>query len=141
MTAAHPRLDHVGLNVADLAAAESWYTLAFGLRVEMRLRVAPVGLDIVMLISDEHGYRLELLYRDGGSPGARADSPAAAVLSHGFGHVAFGVPDLEKAYRHLLALGAKPVMAPCPSPESGVDMAYVADPEGNLLELLDRRPS
>lgn len=26
-----------------------------------------------------------------------------------------------------------------PSPEAGIRMAYVADPEGNLIELLDRR--
>ena len=31
---------------------------------------------------------------------------------------------------------ARPVMAPCPSPEPGVRMAFVADPEGNLVELL-----
>jgi len=35
-------------------------------------------------------------------------------------------------------LGARPVMAPRPSPEPGVRMAFVADPEGNLVELLDR---
>jgi predicted enzyme related to lactoylglutathione lyase len=29
-------------------------------------------------------------------------------------------------------------MSPRPSPEPGVRMAYVADPEGNLLEVLDR---
>ncbi|MFC7528433.1 VOC family protein [Actinoplanes sp. GCM10030250] len=33
------RLDHIGLNVADLAAAETWYCAAFGLRTELRLRV------------------------------------------------------------------------------------------------------
>ena len=29
-------------------------------------------------------------------------------------------------------------MTPRPSPEPGVRMAFVADPEGNLVELLDR---
>lgn len=132
------RLDHIGLNVADLGAAEAWYAAAFGLRTELRLRVDPVQLDIAMLISDEHGYRVELLHRPGGAPGPRADSAAAAVLSHGFGHAAFDVPDVPEAFRRLLGLGAKPVLHPAPSPEPGVTMAYVADPEGNLVELLDR---
>jgi len=35
-------------------------------------------------------------------------------------------------------LGARPVMPPCPAPEPGVRMAFVADPEGNLIELLHR---
>jgi len=29
-------------------------------------------------------------------------------------------------------------MPPCAAPEPGVRMAFVADPEGNLVELLDR---
>ena len=36
------------------------------------------------------------------------------------------------------ARGARPVMPPCPAPEPGVRMAFVADPEGNLVELLER---
>ena len=38
------------------------------------------------------------------------------------------------------ARGARPVMPPCASPEPGVRMAFVADPEGNLVELLHRSP-
>jgi glyoxylase I family protein len=132
------RLDHVGLGVADLEAATGWYCTAFGLRVELRLRVDPVDLDIVMLIHDGYGYRLELLYRPGGVAAEPVGSPAAAVLRRGFGHAAFGVPDVASAFDRLLALGARPVMRPCPSPEPGVTMAYVADLEGNLLELVER---
>ena len=46
--------------------------------------------------------------------------------------------DLDDAYDRAVARGARPVMAPCPSPEPGVRMAFVADPEGNLVELLHR---
>ncbi|MEV6346203.1 VOC family protein [Actinoplanes sp. NPDC051851] len=132
------RLDHVGLNVTDLDAAEKWYSEAFGLRAERRLRVDAFDLDIVMLISDEHGYRFELLHRPGGTTGLRAGTPPEAALTHGYGHAAFDVPDLHGAYQRLLDLGATSVMPPVQSPEKGVHMAWVADPEGNLLELLDR---
>ena len=47
---------------------------------------------------------------------------------------------VDAAYDALLAAGATARMSPRPSPEPGVRMAYVADPEGNLLELLDRSP-
>jgi len=56
----------------------------------------------------------------------------------GYGHVAFAVAGLDAAYDHAVARGARPVMPPCPAPEPGVRMAFVADPEGNLVELLDR---
>jgi lactoylglutathione lyase len=132
------RLDHVGLNVADLAAAESWYAAAFGYERDLAVRLEAFELDIVMLVHPERGDRLELLHRPGSRPGLRADDPPAAVLTQGFGHIAFDVDGVDPAYDRLVTLGARAVMAPRPSPEPGVRMAFVADPEGNLIELLDR---
>ena len=132
------RLDHVGLNVADLAAAEAWYVAAFGYVRELTLRIDPVDLDIVMLIHPGRGDRLELLHRKGSRPGLKPADPAEAALSEAFGHIAFDVADLDEHVERLVALGARPVMTPRPSPEPGVRMAFVADPEGNLVELLDR---
>jgi len=132
------RLDHVGLNVADLAAAQAWYEQAFGYVEDLAVRIDALDLDIVMLIHPARRDRLELLYRPGGRPGLRADNPPDAVLTLGFGHVAFDVQGVDEAFDRLVALGARPVMPPRPSPEPGVRMAFVADPEGNLVELLDR---
>src|SRR5262245_25415764 len=133
------RLDHVGLSVGDPAAAEAWYVAAFGYRRELALRVDAIDLDIVMLIHPDHGDRLELLYRPGSGGGLRAADPAEAALSRAFGHIAFDVADLDAAFERVVELGARPVMPPRQSPEKGVRMAFVADPEGNLVELLSRR--
>ncbi|WP_062466535.1 VOC family protein [Demequina maris] len=133
-----PRLDHVGLNVADLPAATAWYAAAFGYEVELEGRVDAIALDFVMLREPGAGRRLELLHRPGSRPGLRAADPAEAALSEGFGHVAFDVAGLDEAFDRLLALGARPVMTPRPSPEPGIRMAFVADPEGNLVELVER---
>ncbi|HTY71613.1 MAG TPA: VOC family protein [Actinomycetes bacterium] len=135
---AEPRLDHVGLAVRDLAAAESWYRAAFGYQRELALRVEALELDIVMLIHPEHGDRLELLHRPGSAPGLRPADPGEAALSEAYGHVAFDVIGVDATFERVISLGARPVMSPRPSPEPGVRMAFVADPEGNLLELLDR---
>jgi catechol 2,3-dioxygenase-like lactoylglutathione lyase family enzyme len=132
------RLDHVGLNVAHLATAEQWYVMAFGYVRELTARVDAFDLDIVMLLHPERGDRLELLHRPGSRAGLRADTPPEAVLTEGFGHVAFDVDGVDAEFDRLVALGALPVMTPRPSPEPGVRMAFVADPEGNLVELLDR---
>jgi catechol 2,3-dioxygenase-like lactoylglutathione lyase family enzyme len=67
-----PRLDHAGLSVRDLSRAVDWYCDAFGYTLELKLRVAPIDLDVVMLIHRAHGDRLELLRRNGSSPGLRA---------------------------------------------------------------------
>ena len=134
------RLDHVGLAVADLGAAAAWYRDVFGLVPELSLRVDAIDLSIEMLIHPGFGYRVELLHRPGtgGGPGPKPANPAEAALRQGYGHVAFDVADLDGAFDHAVARGARPVMPPCPAPEPGVRMAFVADPEGNLIELLHR---
>lgn len=131
------RLDHVGLNVADLHAMTAWYAAAFGLEVEFEFALDQLDFRGAMLRSPE-GWRIELLHRDGNVAGLQATSPVEAALTRGFGHLALDVPDVDSAYDKLLAAGATDRMSPRPSPEPGVRMAYVADPEGNLVELLDR---
>ena len=79
-----------------------------------------------------------MLAREGSVVGMPASSPVDAAMTRGFGHLALDVADVDAEYAGLLAAGAEDRMSPRPSPEPGVRMAYVADPEGNLIELLDR---
>ncbi|MEP7022991.1 MAG: VOC family protein [Actinomycetota bacterium] len=137
-TASAARLDHVGLAVADLPAAVAWFCDVFGLVPELSLRVEALDLSIEMLLHPVHGYRLELLHRPGSQPGSKPGTPGEAALREGYGHVAFDVTDVDGAYHRALDRGASAVMPPCLSPEPGVRMAFVADPEGNLIEFLYR---
>jgi len=141
------RLDHAGLAVADLEAAAAWFCDVFGLVPELSLKVDAIDLSIEMLIHPSFGYRIELLHRPGtgatgaaagAHPGGKPANPAEAALRAGYGHVAFDVADLDAAWDRAVARGARPVMPPGPAPEPGVRMAFVADPEGNLIELLHR---
>ena len=129
--------DHAGLTVADLSAMTRWYCDALDLTVELQFALDHVDLRGAMLRSPS-GYRIELLHRPGSVAGLQAASPVEAAMTRGFGHVALDVPVVDEAYDALLAAGATDRMSPRPSPEPGVRMAYVADPEGNLIELLDR---
>ena len=101
-------------------------------------KVDVLDLSIEMLAHPTLGYRLELLHRPGSGAGRKPATPAEAALREGYGHVAFDVTDLDAGYDRAVARGARPVMPPGPSPEPGVRMAFVADPEGNLVELLHR---
>lgn len=134
------RFDHVGLTVADLAAMTEWYVDAFGLDVEFDFALDHVDFRGAMLRSPQ-GWRIELLHRVGNAAGLQAADPVEAALTRGFGHFALDVPAVDAAYDALLTAGATDRMSPRPSPEPGVRMAYVADPEGNLIELLDRTAS
>ncbi|MFJ3670818.1 VOC family protein [Streptomyces sp. NPDC090106] len=132
------RFDHVGLNVRDLPAQTAWYTSVFGLRSVFEFHLDGPGLTGVVL-EHPHGWRLELLARAGSAPGPRAPDPMTAVLTEGYGHFAVTTPELDPVFAALRAHGAGEAVAPGPSPEPGVRMAWVIDPEGNLIELIERR--
>ncbi|WP_200306321.1 VOC family protein [Streptomyces adelaidensis] len=135
------RLDHVGVTVRDLPAQTSWYQAAFGLRTVFEFALEGPGLRGVVLEHPHQGWRVELLARPGSVPGPRAPDPLTASLTEGYGHFAVTTPALDPVHRALLAHGAGDVMAPGPSPEPGVRMAWVSDPEGNLIELIEKSVS
>ncbi len=129
------RLDHVGLSVGDLDSATDWYGSALGFQVEFLFQI-PVLRGAMMV--NPAGLRIELLERGGSVDGGRASNPNDALLTRGWGHLALEVDDLDGTYRGLVAAGASGVWEPRQSPEPGVRMAFVHDPEGNLIELIQR---
>lgn len=130
-------LDHVGLSVADLDAAVAWYAGAFGWRVAEPFEIAPLGIRGAFVVSED-GQAIELLERVGSAGGLRAPDPQVALLTRGYGHVCLRVPDTDRWFARLIDAGATPRLPPRDAPEPGVRFAFVADPEGNLIELLDR---
>ena len=54
--------------------------------------------------------------------------------------MAFDVTDLDAGYDRAVGPRGTAGHATGMSPEPGVRMAFVADPEGNLIELLHRPP-
>ncbi|ODT12229.1 MAG: hypothetical protein ABS61_00340 [Microbacterium sp. SCN 70-18] len=131
-------LDHVGLSVADLDAQAAWYSAAFGLEPSSPFSLDALGIRGVFLVDRGNQWAIELLSRDGSKPGPHAPDPPTALLTQGFGHICLRVDDVHATYGRLLAAGATGQMAPRAAPETGVWMAFVADQEGNLIELLDR---
>ena len=61
------------------------------------------------------------------------------MQTRGFGHVALETDDLDAAYATAIEAGATAVWEPRQSPEPGRRMAFVHDPDGNLIELIGPR--
>jgi lactoylglutathione lyase len=131
------QLDHVGLSVADLDAQVAWYSRAFGFTTSTPLEVSSLELRGTFLVGPS-GLAIELLERARSRPGIQAADQAEALLTRGYGHICFRVTDVDALHAQLVAKGAVERMAPQISPEPDVRMSFVADPEGNLIELLDR---
>jgi catechol 2,3-dioxygenase-like lactoylglutathione lyase family enzyme len=126
---------HVGVSVADLDRAKKWYADVLGMTEGFAFELPPFGVRGCFM--EGHGTRVELFERAGSGGGVCGQHPPEALLTRGYGHVAFATPDLDGTYAELLARGAKPVWDPRPSPEPGVRMAFVADTDGNLVEFIE----
>jgi glyoxylase I family protein len=122
-------MHHIGLNCTDPIAIEQWYAKHFGFE---RLRVYLPGPDQVVVIGNG-GVALELFPAEGDAPpkGER-DGPT----QRGVRHVAFLVDDLDAK---LAELGDDTEVTLGPLDMSGfiegMRVAWISDPEGNIVEL------
>jgi lactoylglutathione lyase len=122
------RPDYLVLVVEDLDRALHFYTQILGLPLKHRSG-AFAQLDTGEL-------RLALYTREAmsetvGRP-LRPPQPGTDTFEIGF-----FVPDLDAAYAALVAAGAQPATPPTDRPW-GQRTAYVRDPDGNLIELVQR---
>jgi catechol 2,3-dioxygenase-like lactoylglutathione lyase family enzyme len=131
------RFHHISVSVADLDAQEAWYRTAFGLtRTDERLDLPEAGVRTAVL-SNGRGLRVEFTERAGSTAVLHPD-PYAATATQTFTHLALQVPDLDAAFQQLTTQNAAPAVAePGPGATPGMRYAYIHDPEGNLIELIE----
>lgn len=125
-------LDYVVLIVDDIDTAQRFYTKTLGLPLKHRRGdYAQIG---------SSGTRLGLFTRTAMASvlGDEIGSAAAAAKFE----LGFKVDDCDAAFAELVAGGAPAITAP-ETRSWGQRTAYVADPDGNLIELVEdlERPS
>jgi glyoxylase I family protein len=120
----------MGIACTDPIALERWYTKHFGFT---RKRVFLPGPDQVVVIGNE-GASLELFPAKGEAPPPRGEG--AGPEYPGWRHIAFLVDDLDDA---LAQMGddAKITLGPVDMGDliEGMRVAWISDPEGNIVEL------
>jgi catechol 2,3-dioxygenase-like lactoylglutathione lyase family enzyme len=138
---------HVGIVVQDMERCLGFYRDVLGLTVKVAAEesghfidalLGEVGVQVrtVKLAAPKGQAMIELLeFR---SPPADVRRPIT-VKTPGMTHVALTVADIDGLALRLIDAGAVFIGAPRISPDGGVKAAYVRDPEGNLLELVEER--
>jgi len=129
------KLHHVGLSVGDLDASRKWYEENFDLIEEQYFEMKQPEVRAVIL-AGKNGLRVELIGMDNSKREREYTDPLDASSVHGYGHLAIEVDDLEEVFGSLIEHGARMVSKPSPAVQQGAFFAYVKDPEGNLIELI-----
>ena len=125
------RMLHTMLRVGNLERSVKFYTEMFGMR-ELRRNDVPDGKYTLVFIGygDEATHTvLELTYNYGVSkyePG------------NGFGHLAVGVPDIYRVVERMRAAGVKIAREPGAVKFGTTLIAFVEDPDGYKIELIQR---
>jgi len=124
---------HTMLRVGDLDRSIAFYTKLLGMR-ELRRTDVPEGKYTLVFLgygSEDNHTVLELTYNYG---------VERYELGTAFGHLALGVPDIHATCEKLLAAGAKITREPGPVKFGTTVIAFIEDPDGYKIELIERRP-
>lgn len=129
-----PSLDHIAVTVQDMERAVAFYQGVLGFNVLGQLLLNDGTFKLVYLQAG--AARIELFaYAEEG----RRDEAAERDEDLGFKHVAFTVGDVDAVAGRLKAHGVPFTVDPTDAP-GGVRLAFFRDPDGNLLEIVDRLP-
>ncbi len=124
---------HTMLRVGDLDRSVKFYTELLGMK-ELRRHEVPAGEYTLAFIGygdEKSNTVLELTYNWG------KDS---YELGSAFGHLALGVPDIYATCEKLRAAGAKIAREPGPVKFGTTVIAFIEDPDGYKIELIERKP-
>ena len=116
-----------GIVVRDLAVAQRFYETALGLKETNRVRVDSLRLDEVILAAPGGGAALVLMAYDDG----RAHVEVGQKL-------VFTVPSPAEVADAAVSAGGKVLFPATEMPEFGATIAFVQDPDGHGIEVLDR---
>ncbi|MDP2309654.1 MAG: lactoylglutathione lyase [Pseudomonadota bacterium] len=127
------RLLHTMIRVRDLDRSLDFYTRHLGMRL-LRKSDYPGGrftLAFVGYEDEASGAVLELTHN--------WDQAEPYTLGDAWGHLAIGVPDIHGVCARLAAAGVPVPRPPGPMKHGGTVIAFVEDPDGHKVELIEGR--
>ncbi|MBK8096990.1 MAG: VOC family protein [Planctomycetes bacterium] len=146
---AGPRVDSVGITVADLDAAIAWYGAVFGCRVEGEQELDGAPIEALQGVFPARLRRARLRLGREAIELTQYLAPAGRPFPAGFAsndaifqHIAIVTQDMPAAYAHLRRHRVRHASSgPQRLPESipaasGIEAFYFRDPDGHVLEVI-----
>jgi len=126
------RLLHTMLRVLDLEKSLDFYVNKMGMQL-LRKKDYPTGEFTLAFVGygDEDAQAVIELTHNWGQK-------EPYTIGSGYGHIAFGVPDIYGLCGRLGAAGVKITRPPGPMKHGGSVIAFIEDPDGYKIELIAR---
>ena len=120
---------HSMIRVKDIDASLKFYTEVLNMKLEKKKRLEDCEL---YFLDDEDGCcQIELTYND--------ETPKEGYSNgSAFGHFAFSVDSLDKFSEKINKLGYKYLYEPFDLNGKGTKIAFIQDPDGNEIELIEK---
>lgn len=131
-SAATFRMMHTMIRVLDLDRSLAFYTGALGMKL-LRKSEYPEGKFTNAFVGygpEESNTVVELTYN--------WEREQPYEIGTGFGHLALGVPDVYKTCETLSRTGVKIARPPGPMKHGKTVIAFIEDPDGYKIELIQR---
>ena len=120
---------HSMIRVRNIEASLKFYTEILDMKLEHKKRLEDCWL--YFLTDKENTCQIELTYND--------DTPKDGYnLGNGFGHFAFEVESLEEFTRKITMLGYEYLYEPFDLNGKGSKIAFIKDPDGYEIELIEK---
>lgn len=118
-------LIHICLNVADAEESVEWYTEQFGFEETWSFET-PDGETVNRYVAADNGVEIQL-----------SDTEGDDEFDHGTGwdHLAVRVSDVDRAVAEIDHYGV--VEDPRDQPAAGARTAFIEDPDGHVVELVE----
>jgi lactoylglutathione lyase len=125
------RILHTMIRVGDLDRSKRFYCDGLGMKI-LREKEYPDGKFTLAFLgygSEDETAVIELTYNWG-----KTDY----VVGDAWGHVAIGTTDIKAAVEHVRKTGGKVTREPGPMKHGTTVIAFVEDPDGHKIELIER---
>ena len=120
---------HSMIRVKDIDASIRFYTEVLNMKLNKKKRLEDCEL---YFLDDEDGTsQIELTYND--------ETPHEGYINgNAFGHFAFSVKSLDEFTEKIKRLGYEYLYEPFDLNGKGTKIAFIKDPDGNEIELIEK---
>ena len=119
---------HAMIRVKDIDKSMDFYTKLLDMNL---VRTVKLDDSILYFLSDQDGQtQIELT--------ANFENPENGYENgNAFGHFAFGIDSMKEFEEKLFSMGYEYLYEPYYMPETGSTIAFIKDPDGNEIEIIE----